>query len=84
MQKKLTTNGTLQLNAKSFQRPQMLWHYAPWVYLRQIVAAGSLHPCNALAPMEKALLWFSANQHWEDATGCKAANDSALPARRLA
>lgn len=42
-----------------------VWHYAPWEYLRAIVAYGALMPSNAAAEREFPLLWFSARQDWE-------------------
>ena len=43
----------------------MVWHYAPWAYLGQIVDSGFIKGSNAGAPTELPMLWFSANQQWE-------------------
>jgi len=38
-----------------------VWHYAPWIRLRNIVCSGVLKPSNAGAPAEAPVLWFSAD-----------------------
>ncbi len=43
----------------------LVWHYAPWATLPQIVAAGALLPGEPGRDGEAPLLWFSARQDWE-------------------
>ncbi len=43
----------------------MVWHYTVGVQVPKISDAGELRPSNAGASVEKPLLWFSAEQHWE-------------------
>jgi len=46
-------------------KANVLWHYAPWSRLHEIVKSGFLQRSNASAPKELPMLWFSANQVWE-------------------
>lgn len=43
----------------------VVWHYAPWEFLPEIVSTGFLRASNAGAIHEVPMLWFSANQQWE-------------------
>ena len=43
----------------------VVYHYAPWAYLPQMVTTGELRPSNAEAEGERAMLWFSAHSYWE-------------------
>ena len=48
------------------QRTNYLWHYSALPRLAAIMDSGFLKPGNVYAPGETPMLWFSANQHWEN------------------
>ena len=62
LQKRLP--ATAILNMAGYMN-DVLWHYAPWEYLGEIITSGCLKVSNAGASRERPLLWFSTNQHWE-------------------
>jgi hypothetical protein len=53
------------LIASKVVKMKMVWHYAPWAYLSEMVESGALRGSNTGALGEKSMLWFSANQKWE-------------------
>ena len=59
----------------------LFWHYTTGLKFRYIVADGAIKAATAyIDPGEKPIVWFSANQFWEE-TACKLAPDGSQ--RRL-
>lgn len=61
----------------------LVWHYTTGQKFPFIVGCGFLLPSGiAASPPEKPILWFSANQYWEQ-TACKAWSEPGQPLRIL-
>lgn len=61
----------------------IVWHYAPWAYLPEIVDSGLLRRSNSGAPRTLSMLWFSANQVWEPTAAKRVSMVEGEPGRLL-
>jgi hypothetical protein len=62
---------------------KLVWHYAPWAYLAEIVEEGTLRCSNAGIGTTLPLLWFSANQQWEPTATKRLSTEKNGPSRPL-
>ena len=66
----------MNLNKSIIEGFNLVYHYAPWAYLRSIVESGALRPGNPRAENERAMLWFRPTR-----TGNRQPQSSLLPKR---
>jgi hypothetical protein len=62
---------------------KLVWHYAPWAYLSEIVTVGALVPTNEDAEGEQPMVWFSARQDWEPSSAAFVSVDNSTRAMTL-